>query len=458
MPGRGLACAEAAATKGRSMLEGLPDLAAGEREALVVQALTDRFGSLMVHNTAAFRAKFRTMAASPYAFYRGSACLFYADLGREPDPWAVGPAARIWVHGDLHAGNFGTYLDARGRFVFDVNDFDESYLGAFVWDLRRLAVSVDLLGHAKAFSDDDVTALVRTFTAAYLAQVRDFSHRDHADFALTLESATGPVLEALRRARLRTRVDLLQAATIVESGERRFAGGRGVIPLAADQRERVAASYEAYLERVPPQRRAGRRGVVKDIVARRGVGVGSAGLPSYNVLVEGPSEALENDIVLFVKQAQSAAPQVLVPDVPMSQVFVHDGHRTAEAQLALQANADPWLGHTIVDGAGMLVAEVSPYAGDLDWDQISEVEEADQVLGQLGRATAKMHCVSDVHSDRSLVPFCVDEEITALVNGADDQLAEDLVRFAHCYGAVVRRDHALFQDAFRNHRVPGLDR
>ena len=41
----------------------------------------------------AFRGKFRKMAADPFAFYRGSACLFYADMTAAEDPGPTsGPA------------------------------------------------------------------------------------------------------------------------------------------------------------------------------------------------------------------------------------------------------------------------------------------------------------------------------------------------------------------------------
>ena len=43
--------------------------------------------------------------------------------------------SRVWIHGDLHAENFGTYMNSEGVLVFDVNDFDEAYLGHFTWDL-----------------------------------------------------------------------------------------------------------------------------------------------------------------------------------------------------------------------------------------------------------------------------------------------------------------------------------
>ena len=45
-----------------------------------------------------------------------------------------------------------------------------------------------------------------------------------------------------------------------------------------------------------------------DVVGRSGFGIGSAGLPAYNVLLEGYDQALENDVVLSLKQGAVAAP------------------------------------------------------------------------------------------------------------------------------------------------------
>ncbi len=52
------------------------------------------------------------MAADPFAFYRGSACVFYADMGELDDRWADERTSRVWIHGDLHAENFGTYMNS----------------------------------------------------------------------------------------------------------------------------------------------------------------------------------------------------------------------------------------------------------------------------------------------------------------------------------------------------------
>ena len=99
------------------------------RQQLIVDVLEDAFAELMTADPRAFRGKFRKMAADPFAFYRGSACLFYADMTRTQDDWSDERTGAVWIHGDLHVENFGTYMNSDGRLVFDVNDFDEAYLG-----------------------------------------------------------------------------------------------------------------------------------------------------------------------------------------------------------------------------------------------------------------------------------------------------------------------------------------
>ena len=81
------------------------------------------------------------------------------------------------------------------------------------------------------------------------------------------------------------------------------------------------------------------------------------------------------------------------------------------SQRALQVHTDPLLGYTELDGVGYVVSEVSPYEVDLDWGGLTEPDEIEQVVGLLGRATAKIHCASDEDSDQDLVDFQVEEAI-----------------------------------------------
>jgi uncharacterized protein (DUF2252 family) len=430
-----------------------------ERQAEIVDVLVNAFSGLMDADPEAFRQKFRKMAAGPFAFYRGSACLFYADMETEKDRWADERTSRVWIQGDLHAENFGTYMDGDGVFIFDVNDFDEAYLGHFTWDIKRMVASVALLAWMKAISDADIASLIETYVRAYIEQVRYFveSDRDH-EYALRLETTEGEVREILLETRLNTRVELLDKLTLVnEDVERRFRRSSGVRELEDDERTRVHAAYRAYLETIPETKRF--RSLtyqVKDIVGRQGFGIGSAGLPAYNVLVEGPTQALENDVVLSMKQGNVAAPSRIVHDERIKGYFKHNGHRTAVSQRALQAHADPWLGYTEIDDVGFVVTELSPYVEDLDWSDLTEPEQMSPVLDYLGRATAKVHCVADKDSDPNIVGFQTEDEIIEAISGSEEEFVREMVEFGARYSEVARDDHRLFVDAFRNGRIPGL--
>ncbi len=428
------------------------------RADFIIDVLTREFGDLMAQDPAAFRRKFRKMAASPFAFYRGSASLFYADLtgAYRDDSFLDERTSRVWIHGDLHAENFGTYMNSSGHLVFNVNDFDEAYVGPFSWDLKRFAASVALIGYAKALSDDAITALVTTFAKAYLTELRAIATGgDDAIGSITLQNATGVLREVLQRARLNTRVDLLATQTTIENYERRFSPGDGVFEIDDDTETTVRAAFDRYLRTIPQETRPVST-IIKDIKLRKGVGIGSAGLPSYNLLLEGHTEALENDVVLYMKQAQVPAVARWIDDERVRSYFSHQGHRTAESQLALQAHADPWLGYTDLGDVGQLVAESSPYAADLDWSDVNEPEELTGVVADLGRAVARMHSVADDESSHDLVDFSTEEAIVAAVDKDEAGFVGHLVDFAHRYGDQAREDHQDFVDLFRNGRVPGL--
>jgi uncharacterized protein (DUF2252 family) len=430
---------------------------AEERGDTIVKVLADTFGELMADDPAAFRKKFRKMAASPFAFYRGSACLFYTDVESLEDPFLDERTSRVWIHGDLHAENYGTYMAADGVLVFNVNDFDEAYVGPFTWDLRRVVASLALVGHAKAFSDDTITGLVRTFVDTYLASMELLAREGDTSTGLTIDTTTGVVHRVLQQARLLTRVGMLDRLTLVEGYDRRFAIRDGVRRVAGEERAEVEEAFRVYLATLPGRASATRVSFrIKDVVARTGVGIGSAGLPSYNLLVEGPTQALENDVVVYMKQGQEPALSRFVVDERVRAFFQHEGHRTVVSQRALQAHADPWLGYTTLRGIGQLVAETSPYASDLDWSEVTDAPEAEEVTRHLARATARMHSVADDASGTGLIDYSTEQAILARVGTDRDGFTRMLVDFAHAYAARTRADHQLFVDLFRNGRIPGI--
>ncbi len=429
-----------------------------KRQEFIVDCFESCFGENMETAPEAWRGKFRKMAATPFAFYRGSAILFYADVVRDDDPFQNEKTSRVWIQGDLHAENFGTYMNGAGKLVFDVNDFDEAYVAPFTWDLKRLVASLALIGYEKAMSDGEIRQMIAAIVEGYLDQVAQFaSGRTTPDFALTLDNTKGKLNELLQEARLQTRIGLLNRFTSIENYDRRVTISKYNKPLSKTRREKVEAAFQRYLETIPAGKRFGAKHYqIKDVTATAGMGIGSAGLSMYTLLLEGPTQALENDVMISMKQAQIASPSRVINNPEIERQFEHNGHRTVLSQRALQAYADPWLGYTTLDGVGQFVAEVSPYTYELEWGNLNELKDILETLDYMGRAVAKIHCVSDVDSDHTVVPFSTDKAIQDALQGQETAFVEMMTSFGEGYGAVVRDDHRLFVDAFRNHKFKAL--
>ena len=210
------------------------------------------------------------------------------------DPWVDERTSRVWIQGDLHAENYGTYMDSAGMLVFDVNDFDEAYVGHYTWDLQRMAASLALLGFAKALSDEAITQIDRDLRAAPTSTRSGVRQRRTATTSSASRSTTPTARctrQLLTRPGMSTRIQLLDRNTTSRAtsggsptaarrpppGRRRARrGARGLRELPRDDPRASSASTAS-------------RTQVKDVVGRKGFGIGSAGLPAFNLLIEGRS-------------------------------------------------------------------------------------------------------------------------------------------------------------------------
>ncbi|MBU3751806.1 MAG: DUF2252 domain-containing protein [Mycobacterium sp.] len=429
------------------------------RQRYLIDVFETNFGEQMRAQPKAWRGKFRKMASGTFPFYRGSAAVYYTDLaGEGADPFVTTESSRVWIQGDLHGDNFGTFLDSTGRLVFDVNDFDEAYVGPYTWDVRRFATSMALVGYDQSLADDQIRDLIAAFVNSYTAQVNRFATgQDDRNFALTLENAEGVVLDVLRTARRQTREGLLDGLTEVVDGERRFV--RNDVNSSVDDKTRSAleATFASYLKVIPEQTRRQERDYrIKDSTATQGFGIGSAGLRMFSLLLEGSDETLDNDVILAVKQSRPSAVAIAVKDQNIKDAFSNQGQRVATARRAMQVNADPWLGYSEFEGAGMLVSEVSPYGASPQWSDIKNFDDVRSLVKDLGRVVAKIHCVADKGSDQKLVTGPSDKAILASFAGKEGQFVTAIADWAQAYAVKTRTDHRLFADAFRNREFPSL--
>src|SRR5450759_3778621 len=88
------------------------------------------------------KTKLDKMSSSAFVFFRGTFHLFASDMLDGPfRRWPV-TAAAGQILGDLHTENFGTFRSISGEIVYDINDFDDTALAPYEYDLRRLVTSL----------------------------------------------------------------------------------------------------------------------------------------------------------------------------------------------------------------------------------------------------------------------------------------------------------------------------
>lgn len=126
-------------------------------------------------------------------------------MTREWFPYHTPAERPTWIQGDLHFENFGAFRNEQGALVYDVNDFDEGYLGSYLYDLLRMSVSIALVCRMKGESEDAEQHQIEAYLRAYAKQMWKFvkGKDDPASFIMDEERASGKVRKLLRKLRKR---------------------------------------------------------------------------------------------------------------------------------------------------------------------------------------------------------------------------------------------------------------
>ncbi|MFD6287425.1 DUF2252 domain-containing protein [Streptomyces sp. NPDC060205] len=386
------------------------------------------------------------MAATPFAFLRGSAGLMAYDLARTP---VTGIRAQIC--GDAHAGNFGLYGDARGGLVIDLNDFDETVQGPWEWDLKRLATSL-VLAAREAGADEDTCSKAAHFTAGSyrrtmrllsklpaldawnaIADEELVSHADAHDLLGTLERVS-------EKARSNTSGRFAAKSTeTVEGGGRQFVDAPPVLRRVPDGEARaVALALEEYLGTLSPDRLPLLAQYAVQDVAFRVVGTGSVGTRSYVVLL---LDHCDEPLVLQVKEARASVlvPHLKTAGLPLPEAE-HEGRRVVLGQKRMQVVSDNLLGWTTVDGRPFQVRQFRNRKGSVDPAALA-ADQIDDYARMTGALLARAHAHS---ADPRLVSgYC----------GKNEELDEAIAAFSVAYADRTEADHAELVTAVRSGRI-----
>src|ERR1035437_1056745 len=97
--------------------------------------------------------KYRAMRATPFASLRRPCPLFYDEFAHASLPADV---PLVWVCGDLHLENVGSYKGDNRLVYFDLNDFDEAALAPVSWELLRMLTSLRIGAEGLAVNALDI--------------------------------------------------------------------------------------------------------------------------------------------------------------------------------------------------------------------------------------------------------------------------------------------------------------
>ncbi|SED37450.1 Uncharacterized conserved protein, DUF2252 family [Streptomyces sp. 2231.1] len=386
------------------------------------------------------------MAATPFAFLRGSAGLMAYDLARTP-------TTRIGTQicGDAHAANFGLYGDARGDLVIDLNDFDETVHGPWEWDLKRLAASLVLAGREAGADEDTCRAAAQDAAGAYRRTMRLLAKlpvldawNAIADEELVSHTDAHDLLGTLQRVSEKARANTsgrfaAKSTETAEDGGRRFVDAPPVLRRIPDaDAAAVAASLESYVDTVSEDRHPLlARHAVHD-VAFRVVGTGSVGTRSYVVLL---LDHREQPLVLQVKEARPSAllPHLVTAGFDAPQAG-HEGRRVVLGQKRMQVVSDILLGWTTVEGRPYQVRQFRNRKGSVDPAALA----ADQ-FDDYGRMTGALLARAHSHS--------ADPRLIAGYCGKNEELDEAVADFAVAYADRTEADHAQLVEGVRAGRI-----
>jgi uncharacterized protein (DUF2252 family) len=374
------------------------------------------------------------MAASAFAFLRGAAVVMAWDLSHTPSM-----GLDVVIDGDCHVDNFGLFGTPQGQVILDLNDFDETTIGPWEWDVKRLCASVNLAGRDNGLSKKERRRAVVEVVDGYrwsMGRLRslpliDLWHRhtvpermDHRQMRLDKKSAA-IIRKSVAKAKASNNAALLEnAAEQGTNGRWRIKLDAPVtIAVSAAQYGLIVAALHAYIETLAPERQYMiRRYHVVDIV-RRVVGVGSVGLRAYLVLLIGNGD--EDGV---------AAASPYLPVLPKA--YKHEGQRVVYGQRLLQAAGDPLLGWTTMEGRPYYVRQMKNFKGAIPTEWLSGQPFNFFAFGY-GALLARAH--ARVGDAAVISGYC----------GGSDALDEAMADWAEAYGDQTELDHERFVKAIK---------
>lgn len=318
--------------------------------------------------------KYQAMRSDSFTFLRGTCHLFYEDWHSDSP---LNEAPLVWICGDLHLENFGSYKGDNRLVYFDINDFDESALAPCAWDLSRFLTSVLVGVRTLGVNEPEALCLCNSFLDAYTHALARGQAR-----TVETETAEGMVKELLESLKQRRRKDFLNKHTEERRGKRRLLlDNKRTRPITEEQRSAVKALIKDWAAtQLEPD-------FFKLLdVAGRIAGNGNLGVPRYVLLVEGKGSPNQNYLLDLKQERPSSLAHYLKQPQPQ---WVSEAARVVAIQQRVQGTPPALLGTVMFEGESYVLRELQPLQDKVRlnlWD--GKLRRLEKVMKAMGKITA----------------------------------------------------------------------
>ncbi len=376
--------------------------------------------------------KYARMVTSPFGFFRGAVPVMATDLAAMPST-----TLRTQICGDAHVQNLGAFEAPDGRLIFDINDFDETTVGPWEWDVKRMAASLVLAGREAGNSDKECKLAVLACVGRYRQCMRRFSEMSVLELArYQIFRVVGPVKSVLRQAERATPRHNLQKLTVFANGKHRFREQKPTqFHLPHAEASAVIAALRSYARTLSPDRAFSFSQYFPEDVVFRVVGTGSVGTHDYVLLMF--AGAISDPLFLQVKEEP---PSSYAPYLPPRRHPAHQGERVTEGQRAMQMQSDIFLGWTSIDGRDYVVRQLRDHKACIEADALQGTGLV-QYARMAGELLAKGHA-------RSGDPCALSGYL-----GTADRFDTAMARFGITYANQTVKDWEALRRAIRQGKV-----
>ncbi|GAC1424965.1 MAG: DUF2252 domain-containing protein [Flavisolibacter sp.] len=379
------------------------------------------------------KIKYKFMAEGPYRFFRGTCHLFYEDLVKANFSDA---SPKVWMCGDLHVENLGTYKGDNRLIYFDLNDFDEAILGPANWELVRMVTSIFVAFESMQIEEKKALNWAKLFLDTYFKILS-------LGKARYIERGTAQGI-------VKTFIDGVCKRKQKELIKKHCQKRNGHLKLEIDNIKHFKIEKELKWE-------------LKDHIEHwiktsdespynfemvdacfRVAGTGSLGVKRYLFLLKGTK--LEKDYLLLdMKQATSSS---LIPYLKLPQpLWQSEANRTVAIQERVQNIPPALLSTTEFKNDSYVMQEMQPVEDKVDFNLIkNSYRDVCEVITTMALLTASAHLRSGGRQGSALA----DELISFGASGGGH---EELINYGKNYALQVKNDYQNFLEDYNNNLI-----